>query len=172
MLKQIFRRRGDDRTALGPLYDLIVREARQPYWYREGGVPDTVDGRFDMVATILALVLLRLEDEGPQTREAQALLAETFIDDMDGTLRQLGIGDLMVGKHVGRMMGALGGRLSAYRNALGDEAALADVVRRNIFRGEPIAPHNVTWVVSTLRAMAGVVGNTTYASLLAGEWTK
>ena len=80
-------------------------------------MPDTIDGRFDMIAAILALVLLRLEAEGEAGRDPSVLLTEIFIDDMDGTLRQIGIGDYVVGKHVGRMMSALGGRLAAFRDA-------------------------------------------------------
>ena len=86
-------------------------------------MPDTLDGRFDMIAAILALVLLRLEAEGEAGRGPSVLLTEIFIDDMDGTLRQIGIGDYVVGKHVGRMMGALGGRLAAFR--AGRRAGLA-----------------------------------------------
>ena len=64
-----------------PLYSAIVVEARRPDWYR-AGVPDTIDGRFDMVASVLSLVLLRLEREGPEPRSSQTLLTETFVDDM------------------------------------------------------------------------------------------
>ena len=92
------------RAALAPLYAAIVAEGRDPFWYREGQVPDTIDGRFDMIAAVTALVLLRLEAEGEAGRGPAILLTETFIDDMDATLRQIGIGDYVVGKHVGRMM--------------------------------------------------------------------
>ena len=81
-------------------------------------MPDTIDGRFDMVAAVTALVLLRLEAEGEAGAGRSVLLTEMFIDDMDATLRQIGIGDYVVGKHVGRMMSALGGRLGAFREAL------------------------------------------------------
>lgn len=130
-LQRLFGRT-DERAALGPLYGAIVAAGREPYWYREGQVPDTMDGRFDMIAALTALVLLRLEAEGEPGRRPSVLLTEIFIDDMDGTLRQLGVGDHVVGKHVGRMMSALGGRLAAFRDARahGDFAAAA---RRNIF---------------------------------------
>jgi hypothetical protein len=91
--------------------------ARNPFWYREGQVSDTIDGRFDMIAAIIALVLLRLEAAGRSLACRAVLLTETFIDDMDASLRQLGIGDHVVGKHVGRMTSALGGRLAAFRTA-------------------------------------------------------
>ena len=121
-----------DETAL-PLYSAIVAQARLPHWYEAGAVPDTVDGRFDMIAAILALVLLRLEDD-PSAAEPSARLTERFVDDMDGQLRELGIGDIVVGKHIGRMMGMLGGRLGAYRSALA-EGDLGPALVRNLWRG-------------------------------------
>ena len=98
-----------------PLYTAVVQRARAEHWYRDGQVPDTVDGRFDMIAAVLALVMLRMESE-PSGGEPAARLAERFVDDMDGQLRELGIGDIIVGKHIGRMMSMLGGRLGAYRD--------------------------------------------------------
>lgn len=121
-----------DDTAL-PLYNAIVLRAREPHWY-EAGVPDTVDGRFDMIATVLSFVLLRLEDD-PAAAEPSARLTERFVDDMDGQLRELGIGDIVVGKHIGKMMGMLGGRLGAYRTALA-ERDLGPALVRNLWRGE------------------------------------
>lgn len=168
MLRQLFRR-PVERDTIAPLYRLIVGQARRPEWYREGGVPDTVDGRFDMVASVLALVLLRFENEGPDTRAAQALLTETFVDDMDGTLRQMGIGDLMVGKHVGRMMGALGGRLATYRAALDGDGDLDEAVRRNIFRDEAAAPAKVAYVTNAFKALWNVILGTNYPILLDGQ---
>ena len=152
-----------------PLYAAIVTEARRPGWYHDG-VPDTTDGRFDMVASVLSLVLIRLEREGPQTRESQALLAETFIEDMDGALRQMGIGDLMVGKHVGRMMGALGGRIAAYKDGLagGD---LAGAVARNIFRDEAADAGAVAAVDLRFRALHARIEAIALPDLLAGDWS-
>jgi cytochrome b pre-mRNA-processing protein 3 len=98
-------------------------------------VPDTLNGRFDMLSAVMALVLLRLERAGEAARGPAVLLTEIFVEDMDGSLRQIGIGEYVVGKHVGRLMGALGGRLAAFRAAEG--GSLADPVRRNIFHDAP-----------------------------------
>src|SRR3546814_12384851 len=81
-----------------PLYGAVVEYARAPRWYVEGGVEDSVDGRFDMLALVMTLVLLRLDSEGEPLRQAAVDLTERFIDDMDGQLRQIGIGDFVVGK--------------------------------------------------------------------------
>jgi cytochrome b pre-mRNA-processing protein 3 len=127
--------RGNPNAKMQPLYDAIVSEGRQLAWYEEAQVPDSLDGRFDMIAAIFSLVLIRLEKNGNRGQEL-AWLTEIFISDMDGQLRQIGIGDMIVGKHVGRIMGALGGRVGAYRDALEQDADLREAIVRNIFRGE------------------------------------
>jgi cytochrome b pre-mRNA-processing protein 3 len=157
-----------DAAALRPLYDAIVATGRDPAWYREGGVPDTLDGRFDMVAAILSLVLLRLEAEGEAARRESVLLTETFVADMDATLRQIGIGDFVVGKHIGRMMGALGGRLGAFRSAA-DAEAQALAVRRNIFRDAPPSEAKLDWVADRLRRFDARLRAAPLANLLEGK---
>jgi cytochrome b pre-mRNA-processing protein 3 len=167
-LTRIFGGRSE-RAAYEPLYAAIVARGREPGWYGERGVPDTLDGRFDIISSLLALVLLRLEADGAASRRAGVLLTEVFIDDMDGTVRQMGIGDQVVGKHVGRMMSALGGRLAAYRDAGGDEAAFAAAVRRNVFRDAPAneaAPAAVSAELSGFREGLAALES---ADLLAGR---
>ena len=167
-LNRIFGERRE-RAALDPLYGAIVETGRSPFWYREGGVPDTIDGRFDMIAAILALVLLRLEQEGEETLRAQVLLTELFIDDMDGTVRQMGIGDHVVGKHVGRMVGALGGRLAAFRGAAEDEAAFQAAVERNVFRGAPPSAEAAGLVAARLASFRDRLQLLPAADLLSGR---
>ena len=154
------------RDALDPLYRAIVAAGRDPAWYRQGGVADTIDGRFDMIAALTALVLLRLES-GDAGRDPSVLLTELFIADMDSSLRQIGIGDYVVGKQVGRMMGALGGRLSALREA-GDQAALAAVVERNIFRGAAPSSEALAFVSLRLDSFRTKLAAMPLAELLAG----
>lgn len=150
-----------------PFYVAIVAEARRPDWYH-AGVPDTIDGRFDMVASVLSLVLMRLEREGPETRSSQTLLTEIFIDDMDGELRQLGIGDLMVGKHVGRMMGALGGRISAFKAGIAD-GVLGPAIARNIFRDPEADAAQLAAVEALFRALKARIDAVPLPDLLAGR---
>jgi cytochrome b pre-mRNA-processing protein 3 len=125
----------DPREIMRPLYTHIVAKAREPHWYVDGGVPDSVDGRFDMVASILTLMLLRLE---PGYAQESVYLTEIFVDDMDAQLREFGIGDIIVGKHVGKMMGALGGRLGSLREAFAEGGDLDGFVMRNLHRGEDL----------------------------------
>lgn len=167
-LNRIFGERRE-RAALEPLYRALVEAARDPFWYREAGVPDTLDGRFDMVSSALALVLIRMEGDGEQARRPSVLLTETFIDDMDATVRQMGIGDHVVGKHVGRMMGALGGRMAAFREAGGDLEAFAAAVRRNIFRDQPPSEEIAAEVAGRLARWRDSVAKVPYAELIEGR---
>ena len=165
-LSRIFGER-QQRDPYRPLYEKVVATARDPFWYRDGQVPDTVDGRFDMVTAILALVLLRLEREADSKR-ASVLLTELFIDDMDGSVRQIGIGDMMVGKHVGRMVSALGGRLSAFR-AAADDAAFEAAVRRNIFHDAPPSEPAMQLVSARLLTFRRNLDGRPAAGLVNGE---
>jgi cytochrome b pre-mRNA-processing protein 3 len=154
-LKTLFGFGPDPRAEMIPLYNMIVAEARRPLWYAEMGVPDTLDGRFDMIAAVLSLVLMRIEAEGGEGRSASALLTEVFVDDMDGQLREIGVGDVVVGKHVGNMMAAMGGRLTSYREAIGDRAALEQALVRNLWRGQPGAEARPALVAERMQAIAG-----------------
>jgi cytochrome b pre-mRNA-processing protein 3 len=159
----------DERQALRPLYDSAVRIGREPGWYLEGGVPDTMTGRFDIVSSVVALLLLRLEAEGDAARKDSVMLTELFVDDMDATLRQAGTGDLVVGKRVAKLMSALGGRLGAYREALAGEGDLHLAVRRNVFRESPPSEEVVPVVAERLRALHARLAGVPHAALLAGE---
>ena len=121
------------------LWHAIVGEARDKRWYRDFGVADSVEGRFDMITLVLAVALLRFEREGDGASSVG--LTELFIEDMDSQLRQSGVGDLMVGKHVGKLMATLGGRIGALREALPvGGAALAEAVGRNATLIEGASP--------------------------------
>lgn len=146
LLKRLFgNSEPDPKIKLVPLYNQIVAKAREPHWYVEGQVPDNIDGRFDMVAAILSLVLLRLEADKSHALD-MARLTEVFVDDMDGQLREVGIGDMIVGKHIGQIMSAVGGRLGAFRDSLDDPKMLDEVIVRNIFRGTAPEPKALTHV--------------------------
>lgn len=158
--------RGDADEARA-LYDAVVARGREPDWYLAGGVPDTIDGRFDMIAAVLALVLIRLERD-PAAATASARLTERFVADMDGQLRQIGIGDVVVGKHVGKMMGMLGGRLGAYRGGLaaGD---LGPALVRNLYRGEAPDPAALDHVTARLAAFDRSLAAAATDAVIAGD---
>ncbi|MFS2110308.1 ubiquinol-cytochrome C chaperone family protein [Sphingomonas sp. Sphisp140] len=165
LLKRLFQ--APDRGAAPILYAAIVARGRQPHWYEAGAVPDTIDGRFDMIAAVMSLVLLRLEQDETAV-PFSTHLTEVFIADMDGQLRQIGIGDIVVGKHVGKMMGMLGGRLGAYREGLAN-GTLGEALVRNLYRGEAPAPEALAHVETGLRALHAKLADTPIATLVAGD---
>ena len=140
MLRDLFYGGKPRESAELSLYREIIAKGREPHWYMEGGVPDDINGRFAVISGLFCMVLLRLEIE-PDKAQESVHLTEIFVEDMDGQLREIGIGDMIVGKHVGKMMGALGGRLGAYRTAIasGQDGAFIEAVKRNFFETEPDA---------------------------------
>ncbi len=164
-----FASRPRDRDRLLPLYHAVVALGRDPIWYREGQVPDTVSGRFDMIAAILSVVLVRLESEpGEDARQDSVYLTELFVEDMDESLHQIGIGDYAVGKHVGRMMSALGGRITAFRQAAQDRD-FAGPVERNIYHDTPPSADVLTQVASRFERFEEGLRATPAAELIAGK---
>jgi cytochrome b pre-mRNA-processing protein 3 len=139
-MRSLMRLFSSEPSVARPLYDRVVARARQPHWYLEGAVPDTMDGRFAMLASLLALVDVRLETGGEQARLASVGLAECFIADMDAELRQAGVGDPVMAKRVGGLVGALGGRVGAWRRATEGEESWEEVIVRSVYRGHAPSP--------------------------------
>jgi len=154
---RMFGKSGGD---MQPLYLATVAEARQPRWYRDHGVPDTIDGRFDMVALVLSLVMLRLERAGHEVESVQ--LTELFITDMDGQIRESGYGDLVVGKQLGGILAVLGGRLGAYRQAVD-----AETLTRTLWRGTP--PADIDAAMREITALHARIDTLPIDALLAGR---
>jgi cytochrome b pre-mRNA-processing protein 3 len=124
------------------LYCAAVAAARAPALYAELGVPDTLDGRFDLVGLHVFLLIRRLRMlPRPGADLAQAVFDAMF-NDMDMNLRELGVGDMSVGKKVKRMWEAFHGRSAAYQTALGspDISGIEAALVRNVWRGQP-SPH-------------------------------
>ncbi|MFM7029350.1 MAG: ubiquinol-cytochrome C chaperone family protein [Chakrabartia sp.] len=169
-LKRLFAR-DEGRDALIPLYNAVIAEARSPFWYLEAKVADTMDGRFEMVAALTALAIARLDAEGEPGRVPAVLLTEIFVDDMDGQLRQEGVGDIVVGKHIGRMMAALGGRLEAYRAGL-DGGDLDAALVRNLFRTDHPGDAALAAASTRLRDYWARLCASPLEALLAGQITK
>ncbi|URW77075.1 ubiquinol-cytochrome C chaperone [Sphingomonas donggukensis] len=149
------------------LYEAIVARARAAHWYTDGGVADTIDGRFDMIAAILSITLLRIERD-PAGDSLGVALAERFVDDMDPQLREIGIGDVVVGKHVGQMMSMLGGRLGAYRDGLA-AGSIDTALVRNLYRDQPPAPPALAHVRGALTALSAALQATSIEALAAGQ---
>lgn len=167
LFSRLFGKRPDDLAELRPLWHRIVELSRDPAWYADCRIADTVPGRFDAVTLVLVAVLLRMERD-PALIPPSARLTELFVDDMDGQLRQSGVGDIVVGKHIGRLMSVLGGRLGAYRDGLAadNDVVLAEAIDRNVSLddgGDP-AP-----VAARFKALAQRIAALSSDKLLAGE---
>jgi cytochrome b pre-mRNA-processing protein 3 len=126
------------RGTIEAIYGMIVTQAREPFFYRDLGVPDTVNGRFDLLVLHLWVVLRRLKSIEGGMGLAQALF-DRFCDDMDDNLREMGVGDLTVPKRMQAFGEAFYGRTAAYDLAVsaGPEP-LAQALCKNIFNGEGI----------------------------------
>ena len=123
----------------GPLYAAIVTEARRPDWYRDAGVPDTLDGRFAVLTTVLALTDIRLERGADGARALGPRLAEAFIADMDPQVREQGFGDPSLGKQVRMMVGALAAKVDQWRLAVEAIEPWDEVARASLYRDSPPA---------------------------------
>lgn len=132
-------------TTIKALYGAIVAQARLPVFYRDYGVPDTVNGRFDMIVLHLALLLDRMEAGSEPMRTQGQAVFDLFCREMDGHFREIGISDLKVPKEMKQVGQAFYGRRSVYREALAapDNRMLAEAITRNIYMGETDAKASV-----------------------------
>lgn len=166
LLARLFTPRPDPREALRPLWNRTIELSREPHWYAECGVADTVPGRFDMVSAILALIVLRMKADGDLAR-ASSLLVELFVSDMDAQVRELGVGDVVVGKHIGKLVGALGGRINAYlAGTMRGRESMEEAVQRNVTLAEG---GSAACVADKLLVLAERLARTSDETLLAGE---
>ncbi|MDB5374248.1 MAG: ubiquinol-cytochrome chaperone [Belnapia sp.] len=173
-LLALFRRKPHERSGF-ELYGAAVAAARDPWFFRALDVPDTLDGRFDVVGLHVALLIRRLrQDPDPRGAALAQAVFDAMFADMDMNLREMGVSDLTVGKRVKRMWEAFHGRCLAYEAALdaGDPVALATAIERNVWRAEaPAAPPPAAalamarHVARTATALAGLP----LANLLRGE---
>ncbi len=157
----------EDESDVSALWRRIVAVAREREWYADCGVADSVPGRVDAITTVLSLALLRMEGSR-EMAAASVRLTELFVEDMDGQLREAGIGDMVVGKHIGKLMSAMGGRLGAYREALAQEgnAALEAALVRNVTLVDGADSAALAERVRALAARLAAAGD---AALLRGE---
>lgn len=152
------------------LYGAAVAAARQPGFYATQGVPDTLDGRFDLIGLHVFLLIERARaDPPPGPRLAQAIFDAMF-SDMDHNLRELGVGDLSVGKRMRAMWEAFHGRSAAYAAAIAAPApALEEALARNIWRGEPPAPGAAGALAEYVRRQSAHLADRPLAALIEAD---
>ncbi len=136
MILKRFQPGSRDRS-IDELYGAIVAQARTAEFYTSYGVPDSVDGRFDLIVLHLVLVLARFGGEAGAARGIGQRLFDVFCRDLDGNLREMGVGDLAVPKQMRRFGEAFYGRQTAYLAAFAapDDGELENALDRNIFQG-------------------------------------
>lgn len=142
VLARLFRRKPFLREG-HELYTAAVGAARDPALYMALGAPDTLEGRFDLVCLHVGLLIRRLRlDPDPAGKDLAQAVFDAMFSDMDLNLREMGVGDMGIGKRVKRMWEAFHGRAVAYEAALeaGDEAALAEALLRNLWGGHEMDP--------------------------------
>ena len=156
------------RGTIETIYGMIVTQAREPLFYRDLGVPDTVNGRFDLLLMHLWLMLRRLKSVEAGSGLSQALF-DRFCNDMDDNLREMGVGDLTVPKRMQAFGEAFYGRTAAYDFALtAGHQALAQAFCKNILNGEKFDRADLLATYAE-RAMAELDGIDATA-LLSGAW--
>jgi cytochrome b pre-mRNA-processing protein 3 len=132
------RKQRNEREAAELIYEACRVAARQPAFYKQGGVPDTLQGRFEMLALMLFPVLNRLMHEPGDDPDLARLVSEVFVEDMDAVFREMGVSDPAVPKQMHKLYRSFGGRITAYRSAMREgEDALVEAVARNVFPDEP-----------------------------------
>ena len=146
------------------LYFAAVRQARQPFFYLEFGVPDTVDGRFDLIILHVYLFLRPINTlaqndfnsaESAQARKSAQSLFDTMFADMDRSLREMGVSDIAIGKRVKQMVKAFYGRAVAYDEGLaGSNSALQSALERNLYGTAKPSQNKVVVMADYLRYQA------------------
>ena len=137
MLQNLFRSRSRERLG-EPLYALAVSQARRPEFYARMGVADRIDARFELYTLHVLILVMRLRDEGKQGAEMGQILFDTYVSALDHALRELGVGDISVGKKMRKLGEALYGRMTAYEAPLraDDRPVLAAALARNVFESD------------------------------------
>lgn len=170
LLPRLGRRAGQERTGY-LLYGAAVAAARELYCYAELGVPDTLDGRFDLIGLHAFLLIHRLRflpEPGPALAQA---VFDAMFGDMDKALREMGVGDLSVGRRVRTMWEAFHGRARAYEDALNspDVDALQAALARNVWRGTLPPPGAAEALARLTRAQQAYLAEQSAPRLFAGE---
>ncbi|HUY68819.1 MAG TPA: ubiquinol-cytochrome C chaperone family protein [Alphaproteobacteria bacterium] len=164
-LQEIFAPSPPD-PAMAALYQACVAQARQAKFYRAFGVPDTLDGRYDLLVLHAYLVMRRLGGDAERKQQ----LFDLMFTDVDRNLREMGVGDMGIGKRMKRMISAFYGRGQAYERALADggDAGLQDVLARNIY-GKPMPCDDAVRLAAYVRAAVARLDEQPLADVTAGH---
>jgi cytochrome b pre-mRNA-processing protein 3 len=165
-----FARRKSNYDAAAVAYARVVEQARQLMFFRDYGVPDTLDGRFELICLHAFLYLHRLKAERPRSTGLSQAFFNTMFADLDRALREMGTGDLSVGKHVKRMARGFYGRIRAYQEGIElDDSALGAALERNLYGTVPGAGPGIGAMAEYVRRSVGELARQSPAELLRGQ---
>lgn len=168
MIFSLFRRNQPQPT-IERLYGAIVAQARRPAFYTDFAVPDTIEGRFELLLLHTFLVCHRLKGEGEEGRDVSQAVFDAFLDDMDRTLREMGVGDLSVPKRMKKIGQAFYGRTAVYDAALAEGGDSLEVaLARNVLECEP-GKNGSARFAAYVREAARQLSETSLAKILAAE---
>ncbi len=156
------------------LYIKIVDQARQPVFYSDWQVPDTVDGRFEMIILHMFFVLQTLQNKNNEEAEAFAQkLFDVMFMDMDRSLRERGVGDLGVPKHIKRMAQAFYGRVFAYEEGLIDND-MSKTIKKNIYNNIEVSDDIIEALTSYIKTQSKAINSQSIEAMFAGNivWNK
>ncbi len=170
-LFSFLRRENPSETAAIAMYGSIVAQARTATFYSELGVPDSLNGRFDMIILHAMLVMRRLRDEPTETDHtlSQALFDYMF-KDMDRSLREVGVGDMSIGKHIKKMAKAFYGRAEEYEKGLdqNDETFL-EALKNNLYRTETPTQTQTQLLMQYVRSTEKALKSISFEDIIAGR---
>ncbi len=153
------------------LYLAAVEQARQPGFYLHAGVPDSTEGRYDMVVLHAFLAMQRLKGEDGHPKAVAQHLYNVMFDDMDRSLREMGVGDFGIGHKVNRLSKAFFGRVQAYETAIADadDQALKEALGRNLFGTVTPAPGDLAAMATYVRQSISRLGSQSTDEVVGGK---
>lgn len=166
MIFRLFRKNKVDPAVVDRQYGILTTAARQKGFYLHAQVPDTVMGRFEMLASIMILYFRRSGKASPEAQAIAQEIVDAFFQDLDHSMRELGIGDQGVPKRMKKLASMFYGRVESYGKALetGDAEALAAALKRNFHPGSPVPELSMTvlanYMIEADRALAALPGET------------
>lgn len=169
MILGLFHGRDRNLAIADGLYAAVAEASRNPVLYRDLGVPDTIDGRFDSLILHSFLVMRRLRELPSPADELAQDLVNAIFRQFDAALRELGVGDLTVPKRMKDMAAAFAGRTKAYEDAFADDADLLAAIRRNVFGSPGAAPGQAEALLRYTRESAAILAGQGFDDFVAGK---
>ncbi|GAA4750875.1 hypothetical protein GCM10023264_16880 [Sphingomonas daechungensis] len=169
MFRALFARLTDEPKRGQALFRLAVAEARRPDWYLRGQVPDTVNGRFAVLATIVALLMVRLDRDGEPGKDAGTALTERLVESLDAEIREMGTGDPTLGKQVRQLVGAVAGRADRWGKLVATTETWGAELRRSVYLDETVATEALDFSESALRIFWARIEESRVEDLIDGK---